>query len=112
MNFLSLDEEILQQLEKWGLRRGTITKTNFPKLRADVPTLDFSGWPIYTNESTPDGIVTDFCRALEQSKERIPWAQDRPLPLATMVRDTPEGHLEAPLHPAAELFWRERGYLR
>jgi TRAP-type uncharacterized transport system substrate-binding protein len=28
-----------------------------------------------------------------------------------MVRDTPEGHLEVPLHPAAERFWRDRGYL-
>jgi len=112
MDFLSLDEDILGQLEKSGLRRGTITKTNFPKLNADVPTLDFSGWPIYTHANTPDGIVTDFCRALEESKERIPWAHDRPLPLETMVRDTPEGHLEVPLHPAAERFWRERGYLR
>ena len=53
----------------------------------------------------------DFCRALDASKDRIPWAEDAPLPLAQMVRDTPEGHLEVPLHPAAEKFWRERGYL-
>jgi TRAP-type uncharacterized transport system substrate-binding protein len=112
MNFLSLDEDILAKLEKSGLRRGTITKTNFPKLHGDVPTLDFSGWPIYTHRDTADEIVTDFCRALEESKERIPWAHDRPLPLPTMVRDTPEGHLEVPLHPAAERFWRECGYLR
>jgi TRAP-type uncharacterized transport system substrate-binding protein len=56
-------------------------------------------------------LVADFCRALDASKERIPWAEDAPLPLAQMVRDTPEGHLEVPLHPAAEKFWRERGYL-
>src|SRR6516225_7893358 len=112
MNFLSLDEDLLTELEKSGLRRGTIAKANFPKLRTDVLTLDFSGWPIYTNANTPDEMVTDFCRALEESKERIPWAADRPLPLAAMVRDTPEGHLEVPLHPAAERFWRECGYLR
>jgi TRAP-type uncharacterized transport system substrate-binding protein len=111
MNFLSLDEKILQQLEASGLRRGSIAKTNFPKLDADVLTLDFSGWPIYTHRDTADGLVTDFCRALDESKERIPWAEDAPLPIAEMVRDTPEGHLEVPLHPAAERFWRERGYL-
>jgi len=111
MNFLSLDETILQQLEASGLRRGSIAKTNFPKLDADVLTLDFSGWPIYTHRDTADGLVTDFCRALDESKERIPWAEDAPLPIAEMVRDTPEGHLEVPLHPAAERFWRERGYL-
>jgi hypothetical protein len=28
-----------------------------------------------------------------------------------MVRDTPEGHLEVPLHPAAERFWHGCGYI-
>ena len=111
MNFLSLDESLLQRLEAFGLRRGLIEKRNFPKLAADVPTLDFSGWPIYTHKDTADTLVTDFCRALEASKDRIPWAHQAPLPLAQMVRDTPEGHLEVPLHPAAEKFWRESGYL-
>jgi TRAP-type uncharacterized transport system substrate-binding protein len=111
MNFLSLDEDLLQEVEASGLRRGIMTRANFPKLDADVPTLDFSGWPIYTNANTPDEMVSDFCRALDESKERIPWAQDEPLPLATMIRDTPDGHLEVPLHPAAERFWRQCGYL-
>jgi len=111
MNFLALDENLLQRLETLGLRRGLIEKKNYPKLSAAVPTLDFSGWPIYTHADTPDALVADFCRALDASKDRIPWADDAPLPLAQMVRDTPEGHLEVPLHPAAEKFWRECGYL-
>jgi TRAP-type uncharacterized transport system substrate-binding protein len=111
MVFLPLDEMILQRLEGVGLRRSLIEQKKFPRLTADVPTLDFSGWPIYTREDTADNLVIDFCRALEASKDRVPWAKDAPLPLAQMVRDTPEGHLEVPLHPAAERFWRERGYL-
>jgi TRAP-type uncharacterized transport system substrate-binding protein len=111
MTFLSLDESLLQRLETVGLRRGLIEKKSFPSLSADVPTLDFSGWPIYAHRDTSDAFVTDFCRALEESKDCIPWAKEGPLPLAQMVRDTPEGHLEVPLHPAAERFWRERGYL-
>ena len=111
MTFLSLPEAILQSLEAVGLRRGLIEQKNFPKLGADVPTLDFSGWPIYTVASTPDLLVRDFCRALEESKAHIPWAKAEPLPLGQMVRDTAEGHLEVPLHPAAVAFWRELGYL-
>jgi TRAP-type uncharacterized transport system substrate-binding protein len=111
MTFLPLDEMILRRLEGVGLRRGLIEEKKFPGLTADVSTLDFSGWPIYTREDTSDNLVVDFCRALEASKDRVPWAKDAPLPLAQMVRDTPEGHLEVPLHPAAERFWRERGYL-
>ena len=82
MTFLFLDEDLLQRLEIIGLRRGLIERTNFPKLASDVPTLDFSGWPIYTHKNTADTLVTDFCRALETSKDRIPWAKDAPLPLA------------------------------
>ncbi len=111
MNFLALDEDLLKRLETVGLRRGLIEQTDFPRLGADIPTLDFSGWPIYTHENTPDLLVTDFCRALEASKARIPWAEEAPLPLAQMVHDTVDGHLEVPLHPAAERFWRERGYI-
>ena len=111
MNFLPLDDVLLQRLESVGLRRGVMERRYFPKLTDDVQTLDFSGWPIYTHQNTADALVTDFCRALEESQERIPWAQEAPLPLAQMVRDTPEGHLEVPLHPAAERFWRKRGYL-
>jgi TRAP-type uncharacterized transport system substrate-binding protein len=111
MTFLALDEELLQRLEKIGLRRGLIERTNFPKLATDVLTLDFSGWPIYTHKETADFLVTDFCQALEASKDRIPWAHDAPLPLSQMVRNTPEGHLEVPLHPAAECFWHDRGYV-
>jgi TRAP-type uncharacterized transport system substrate-binding protein len=111
MTFLSLPEGILQRLEAVGLRRGMIEKKAFPKLIADVPTLDFSGWPIYTLASTPDALVRDFCRALDESKALIPWAKAEPLPLAQMVRDTAEGHLEVPLHDAAAAFWRGAGYL-
>ena len=111
MTFMPLEEHLLQRLEKLGLRRGLIERKNFPKLATDIPTLDFSGWPIYTHTDTPDQPVADFCQALEASKDRIPWAQDAPLPLAQMVRSTPEGHLEVPLHPAAECFWHDRGYV-
>lgn len=111
MNFLSLDDRILARLEAVGFRRSVIQKRQFPKLAIDVPTLDFSGWLIYTRENVPDAVVENFCRALDRCKDRIPWAEEGPLPLDQMVRDTADGHLEVPLHPAAERFWRECGYL-
>jgi TRAP-type uncharacterized transport system substrate-binding protein len=111
MHFLSLEEKLLQSLETAGLRRALIEKRDFPKLTADVPSLDFSGWPIYTHQDTADALVADFCNALDASKAHIPWSEEGPLPLKQMVRDTPEGHLEVPLHPAAERVWRECGYL-
>jgi TRAP-type uncharacterized transport system substrate-binding protein len=111
MDFLAVDEAVLRRLEADGMRRKLIERRSFPKLPRDIPTLDFSGWLIYTYENAPAGLITEFCRALDACKDRIPWAKEAPLPLAQMVRDTPEGHLEVPLHPAAERVWQELGYL-
>jgi TRAP-type uncharacterized transport system substrate-binding protein len=111
MTFLALDEAVLGRLENVGMRRKMIEKANFPKLTRDVPTLDFSGWLIYTHRDAPDRVIADFCGALEACKDRIPWGKDEPLPLRQMVHNTSEGNLEVPLHAAAERVWRELGYL-
>jgi TRAP-type uncharacterized transport system substrate-binding protein len=111
MRFLSLEEPMLNKLERVGLRRGTISRKVFPRLDREVATIDFSGWPVYTHADVSDDLVIPFCRALENCKELIPWQGDGPLPLERMCRDTPEGPLTVPLHPGAERFWRERGYL-
>ena len=111
MRFLSFGEPILQRLEAMGFCRATITKASHPKLSADIDTLDFSGWPIFTHAEASDSMVTSFCEALEASKEAIPWQGEGGLPLEQMCRDSIDGPLDIPLHPAAESFWRARGYL-
>ncbi len=111
MRFLSFGEPILQRLEATGFRRATITKASFPKLPADIETLDFSGWPIFTHAESPDSIVNSFCDALEARKESIPWQGEGALPLAHMCRDSVDGPLDVPLHPAAQQYWSDRGYL-
>ena len=111
MRVLPLDEPMLTHLETLGFQRAVLPKAHYPKLESDVPTLDFSGFPVYTHANVPDSIVTAVCAALEARKEKIVWQEPGPLPLENMCRDTPAGPLNIPLHPAAERFWRERGYL-
>ena len=53
-----------------------------------------------------------FCEALDARRDTIPSDEGTPpLPVHLMCKDTREGPLDIPLHPAAEAFWRERGYL-
>jgi TRAP-type uncharacterized transport system substrate-binding protein len=111
LRILPLEEPIIQQMEAVGFRRATLTKAQFPSLPADVPTLDFSGWPVFTRADVPDDFVYTFCRALEARKDRIPTQLAPSLPLDSMCKDSPEGPLDVPLHPAAERFWKEVGYL-
>src|SRR5437588_11849584 len=111
MRTLPLDEPELQHLEARGLRRQYARQSDFPKLPGDIGTIDFSGWPVFCLESTPAEIVTAFCGALEARKERIPWYGNGPMDPRLMVTDTREAPVAIPFHPAAERFWRERGYL-
>jgi TRAP-type uncharacterized transport system substrate-binding protein len=111
MRVLPLDEPLLEKLEELGFRQAVISKARYSKLKDDVPTLDFSGFLVYTHADVPDTLVTSVCAALEARKATILWEEEGPLPLGRMCRDTPEGPLNIPLHPAAERFWRERGYL-
>jgi TRAP-type uncharacterized transport system substrate-binding protein len=113
MRFLPVTGEPLQRLIGAGFRAATIERSRYPNLAADFATIDFSGWPIYTATEAPDAFVTAFCAALESRKDRIPWEESGklPLPLERMCRDAPDAPLDVPLHPAAERFWREQGYL-
>jgi len=111
LRFLELEEPYLQKLEKMGYHRAPITKAEFPRINRDIMTIDFSGWPIFTHTNVSDEVITSFCSALEARKDRIPWQGEGPLPLERMCKDSPDSPLDIPLHPAAERFWRERGYL-
>lgn len=111
MRFLPLEEPLLRQMEDLGFRRAPMTPAQYPAIEADVMTLDFSGWPVFTHADVPDEIVRAFCAALEARKERIPWQGQGPLPIERMCFDAPDTPLTAPLHPGAESYWRERGYL-
>jgi TRAP-type uncharacterized transport system substrate-binding protein len=110
MRFLPVDDAHMKQLEAKGFRRGLISSKENPGVPEDVPTPDFSGWPIYTSAGAPDHAIRAFCMALHARQDRL-ILDGKPLPLAQMVRDTPEGPLEVPLHPAAEQAWRDLGYL-
>jgi TRAP-type uncharacterized transport system substrate-binding protein len=109
--FLAIDEPEMQKLEAMGLQRVGITKEEFPALPEDVWSVDFSGWPVFCLESAPDDMVTAFCAGLEARKDRIPWYGDGPMRLDEMVKGTREAPVTIPLHPAAERFWHERGYI-
>ncbi len=115
-SLLPIDDEHLRTLESQGFRRGLIEKSLYSSLPADVPTVDYSGWPIYCRTDTADLLVQQFCEALESARDRIVWRigplHQPPLPLRQMVNESPSTPFDVPLHPRARAFWQERGYLR
>lgn len=115
-SLLPIDDEHLSVLEEQGFRRGTLAKAQYPSLPSDVPTVDYSGWPIFCRTDTPDLVVDQFCRGLDAAKDHLVWdlgpVRQEPMPLSRMVADSPTTPMDVPLHPRAEAVWRELGYLR
>ena len=109
MRFLSFGEHSLTQLESWGYRRGALTMERFPELDTDIPTLDFSGFLLYTRADAPDELVEGFCAALLAERENIAWQGGSSLPLERMVVDAIDAPLAVPLHAAAARFWSSHG---
>ncbi|MBM2811101.1 MAG: hypothetical protein HW416_1860 [Chloroflexi bacterium] len=112
MRILPLDEPVLSALEDVGFRRSMLHKAQFPSLPADTPTLDFSGWPVYTHADVDEELIYCFCEGMDRARAVIPWEEPgQPLPLETMCKDSPATPMDVPLHPGAERYWREAGYL-
>jgi TRAP-type uncharacterized transport system substrate-binding protein len=108
---LPLSEATIQKLETLGYRRAILPKAEFPKLPHNMLTLDFSGWTVFVHAQAEDDLVTAICAALDARKARIPWEEEGPLPVERMCREARDTPQIVPLHPAAERYWRERGYL-
>ena len=109
--FLSIPEKALEALEAMGYRRSVIERRRYPSLSADVTTIDFSGFMVYTRADAADDMVEAFCRAMLARRDRIPWQGGPTLPLERMVVDSEDAPIPIPLHAAAGRVWREAGLL-
>lgn len=111
MRIIPLSAPALRRLESWGYRRTVLSTGAFPSLPGDVPTIDFSGFPLYVRDDAPAELVRAVCAALEERRDRITLQTGEPVPLEAMCKGSLEAPLDIPLHSAAEAFWSERGYL-
>ncbi|HEU4340442.1 MAG TPA: TAXI family TRAP transporter solute-binding subunit, partial [Candidatus Binatia bacterium] len=78
----------------------------------DVPTVDFSGWPMVVRADMPDDVAHAVCEAIEKRKDSIPTDNFKPLDIAQLCANDEEAPFDIPLHPGAERFYRDRGFLK
>jgi TRAP-type uncharacterized transport system substrate-binding protein len=112
LRFLPLDEEVLAHFERRGIPRGTIAKGRLRGVDEDVPALDFTGWVLLARGDLPDEFTYLLTKVLDEQKDAI-QAQfgpqtglTGPIDLAQSARE-----LTMPVHPGAEAYYREKGYL-
>ncbi|HEY3154037.1 MAG TPA: TAXI family TRAP transporter solute-binding subunit [Candidatus Binatia bacterium] len=94
-----------------GYRAARMTKAGFPGIAAEVPTLDFSSWPMIVRADMRDDVAYALCETIENRKDLIPTDNYKPLDIAQLCANDEESPYDVPLHPGAARFYRERGYL-
>ncbi len=110
-DFLPIEGDVLEAMKAMGFRASFLRKEEFPGLKADVPTVDFSGWPMVVHADMPDDVAYALCETLELRQNAIPTDNFKPLDLKQLAGDDGECPLDVPLHAGAERFYRERGLL-
>ena len=110
--FLPIEGAVLKHMKALGYRAARMTKAEFPGIREEVPTLDFSGWPMIVRADLRDDVAYALCETMERRRDLIPTDNYKPLDLAQLCADDEEAPYDVPLHRGAERFYRERGYLK
>ncbi len=108
---LELEDGIMKQMEDIGWRKVVLPKSVFKGLDRDYETIDYSGWPLYTRESLSDDVAYSMCAAIGARVDEIKWEDGAYTGLDQIGRDTESTPLDVPLHPGAEKWYREQGYL-
>lgn len=111
LRFLSLPEEAVSRLTALGYRTGTLRRDRYLTLDADVPTVDFSGFLIFTRADADPETVRKFCEAMISARDLAGWQGGPSLPLDQMCIDTVDAPVPIPFHPAAQQTWRRHGLI-
>ena len=111
--FLPIEDDAMKRLEARGWKPGVIEKERFRGMTEDVPTIDFSGWILFCREDLDEELAYHTIAAIDEQKESInevfagPFgAMTTPIGMDRLAADPP-----VPLHPGAERYYRENGYL-
>ena len=94
-----------------GYRLTSLTAERIPGLKTAIPTLNFSGWPMIVHADMPDDLAYALCESIEARQHLIPTDNYKPLDMVQICSGDEETPRDVPLHPGAERFYRERGYL-
>jgi len=113
LEFLSIEEEIIDCLVEDGWSRGVLPKGRFRGVDRDVPGIDFSGWFLFCREDMDEELAYYTIQAIDDQQKQINEWFDAPTSGMTEHVDMRElaRNLPIPLHPGAQAYYRDKGYL-
>jgi TRAP-type uncharacterized transport system substrate-binding protein len=111
MKFLSYSEPVLKKLEQYGFQRARLDHGRIDGINDPTTVVDFSGWPLVVHKNFPDELAYHIVGVLEKIREEIPYDATATPSMTQLCSNTEAGPLDIPLHPGAERYYREKGYL-
>ena len=116
MRFIAMEESVLARLkQEYALRPATLPKGRL-KADRDIPCLDWSNWAIIARDDMSDDLAYRIVSVMVEERAELE-ARYRHLPVERSPMTYPVDPykmckgLGAPLHPGAERYYREHGYL-
>lgn len=113
LRFLRIDEEGLASCAEVGMTPSVLRKGRLRGVVADTPTIDASGWDLYCAEHMSYDLAYLTAAAIDRQKDAISARFSEPtaglvspIDMRSLCND-----MQIPLHPGAEAYYRERGYL-
>ena len=117
MRFIPMEEEALRELHSnFGLRPAVLPKGRL-KAERDIPCLDWSNWAIVVRDDMPHDIAYLITAVMVEERAELE-GRYRHLPAERSPMTYPIDPykmwtgLGAPLHPGAERYYREKGYMK
>jgi TRAP-type uncharacterized transport system substrate-binding protein len=108
LRFLDLEPALIDAMvEEYGFDRGSLPRRLFPGVDRDVPTVVHQNVLVYALADLPDELAYTLAKAYDDGRAAF---RETPLPFSY----DPIGawqKAEIELHPAAEAYYREKGYM-
>jgi uncharacterized protein len=110
LHFFSFPDDLRQKLVKENEAQLVDLPFRYMRGVGDAPihTVGVSGTDIYGRDDLPDSFVRDVAKALDEQRGLLKWT-NQPFTYNEQIVWNGRG---VPLHPAAEAYYRERGYMK
>jgi TRAP transporter TAXI family solute receptor len=109
LRYIALPDDLRQKLQAdIGARMVDIPRALFRGVEKPVPTIATAGQVVYARDDTPDDFAYTLAKSLDEVRDRLRWTH---MPLSYEPRSVAKLP-GVPLHPGAERYYREVGYLK
>ncbi len=109
LHFLELPEELLDEMveEELGMER-VVARWGFLRgVDRPIPTVGRSGEAVFARDDTPEEAAYDVAKAIDEHRGALKWFIR---PYSYDSRSVWKNY-DVPLHPGAERYYREMGYM-